>query len=42
MKDALTDVPGVRVGHYTDPKAVTGCTVGLCEVGATAGVDVRG
>lgn len=42
MKDALTDVPGVRVGHYTDPKAVTGCTVVLCEDGATAGVDVRG
>jgi len=23
----ITDVPGVRVGHYTDPVGVTGCTV---------------
>ena len=35
-------VPGVRVGHYTDTQALTGCTVALCEQGAVAGVDVRG
>ena len=35
-------VPGVRVGHYTDAEAATGCTVVLCEKGAVGGVDVRG
>lgn len=42
MYKAITDVPGIRVGHYTDKKAVTGCTVILCEEGAVGGVDVRG
>ena len=42
MHDTITDVPGVRVGHYTDPVAVTGCTVVLCPEGAVGGVDVRG
>ncbi|MCJ7515136.1 MAG: P1 family peptidase, partial [Dehalococcoidia bacterium] len=37
-----TDVPGIKVGHYTDSEAATGCTVILCETGAVAGVDVRG
>ena len=39
---AITDVPGVRVGHFTDGRRPTGCTVVLTEAGATAGVDVRG
>lgn len=39
---SITDVPGVRVGHYTDTAAATGCTVVLCEDGAVGGVDVRG
>lgn len=42
MFNAITDVPGIKVGHYTDRTAVTGCTVVLCEEGAVAGVDVRG
>jgi len=42
MYDAITDVPGIKVGHYTDKEAITGCTVILCENGAIAGVDVRG
>ena len=42
MRNAITDVPGIEVGHYTDREAATGCTVILCEEGATAGVDVRG
>ena len=41
-RNAITDVPGVKVGHATDRVALTGCTVVLCEEGATAGVDVRG
>jgi L-aminopeptidase/D-esterase-like protein len=42
MYGAFTDVPGVKVGHYTDLIGATGCTVVLCEQGATAGVEVRG
>ncbi len=42
MFDAITDVPGIKVGHYTDKRAVTGCTVILCEQGAVAGVDISG
>jgi L-aminopeptidase/D-esterase-like protein len=40
--DAITDIPGIRVGHWSDRRAATGCTVILCEKGAVAGVDVRG
>jgi L-aminopeptidase/D-esterase-like protein len=40
--DSITDIPGIRVGHWTDRRAATGCTVVLCEKGATAGVDIRG
>ena len=42
MSDTITDVPGIKVGHYTDTLGITGCTVVLCEEGAVAGVDVRG
>ncbi len=42
MKDAITDVPGIRVGHADDAEALTGCTVILCEEGAVGGVDQRG
>jgi L-aminopeptidase/D-esterase-like protein len=38
----LTDVPGLRVGHFTDPRRPTGCTVVVAESGAVCGVDVRG
>lgn len=31
-----------RIGQYTDPEAMTGCTVILCEDGVTGGVSVRG
>lgn len=39
---SLTEIPGIRVGHATDERALTGCTVILCEHGAVGGVDVRG
>jgi L-aminopeptidase/D-esterase-like protein len=42
MYDALTDVQGIKVGHYTDLTAARGCTVVICEQGAVPGVDVRG
>jgi L-aminopeptidase/D-esterase-like protein len=38
----LTDVAGLRVGHFTDARRPTGCTVVVAEAGAVAGVDVRG
>ncbi|MEW6244033.1 MAG: P1 family peptidase [Bacillota bacterium] len=38
----ICDVPGIKVGHWTDPVALTGCTVVLCTDGAVVGVDVRG
>jgi L-aminopeptidase/D-esterase-like protein len=40
--NAVTDVAGLKVGHYTDLEAACGVTVILAEDGATAGVDVRG
>lgn len=42
MSKGLTDVPGVKVGHFTRTERPTGCTVILTEAGAVAGVDVRG
>ena len=38
----ITDVDGIKVGHFTDSRRPTGCTVILYERGAVAGVDVRG
>jgi len=42
MHNAITDVEGIEVGHWTDLEAATGCTVILCRRGAVGGVDVRG
>lgn len=42
MRDAITDVPGIRVGHAQDSGTARGVTVILCENAKTAGVDVRG
>lgn len=39
---SITDVQGIKVGHFTDTRRPTGCTVLIFEKGATAGVDVRG
>ena len=39
---SITDVPGIEVGHHTDPRRPTGCTVVMARQGAVAGVDVRG
>jgi L-aminopeptidase/D-esterase-like protein len=38
----ITDVPGVKVGHFTDSRRPTGCTAILFEDGATGGVDFDG
>ena len=39
---SITDIPGILVGHAQDEKAITGCTVILCEAGAMGGIDQRG
>ncbi len=39
---AITDVAGIDVGHDSDPRRPTGCTVVLARAGAAGGVDVRG
>lgn len=39
---AFTDIEDITVGHAHNLDAATGCTVVICEKGATAGVDVRG
>ena len=40
--NALTDVDGIEVGHFTSQEAASGVTVILCPNGAVGGVDVRG
>ena len=39
---ALTDIPGIEVGHADEAVALTGCTVVLCREGAVAGGSVPG
>jgi L-aminopeptidase/D-esterase-like protein len=39
---SLTDIDGLAVGHHTDPRRPTGCSVVLCPQGVVCGVDVRG
>src|SRR5512139_2251023 len=42
LNNAITDIPGILVGHAQNEAALTGCTVILCEEGAVGGVDQRG
>ena len=42
MRDSITDVPGIRIGHAQNLDTARGVTVMLCENAKTAGVDVRG
>lgn len=42
MYNNILDVEGLKVGQIEDADALTGCTVVICEEGATCGVDVRG
>ena len=39
---SITDVPGVRVGHFTDARRPTGCTAIVFDGEATAGADYDG
>jgi L-aminopeptidase/D-esterase-like protein len=38
----LTQVPGFSVGHASDFKHITGCTVILCPPGTVGSIDIRG
>ena len=38
----IWEIDGFKIGHAQDEIGATGCTVILCEGGASAGVDVRG
>ena len=40
--DSITDVIGIEVGHFTDGRRPTGCSVVIARDGAVGGVDVRG
>ncbi|MEY4651650.1 MAG: hypothetical protein RI884_231 [Pseudomonadota bacterium] len=42
MGGSITDVPGIEVGHHTDTRRPTGCSVVIARGGAVGGVDVRG
>ncbi len=43
MKQAsITDLAGIRIGHFTDARRPTGCTVVLCPDGVVGGVAVVG
>jgi L-aminopeptidase/D-esterase-like protein len=39
---SITDVEGIRVGHWSDEAALTGCTVVLPPEGTVASCEVRG
>jgi len=39
---AITDVAGIEVGHFSDDRRPTGCSVVMARAGAVGGVDVRG
>lgn len=39
---SITRVQGIEVGHHTDARRTTGCTVVLARGGAVGGCDVRG
>ncbi len=42
LNNCITDIDGIKVGHYTDLDAATGCTVIMCEDGAVGGVATLG
>lgn len=43
MKEiSFSDIEGIKIGNFQDLNGPTGCTVVICEEGASAGVDVRG
>ena len=39
---SITDIAGIKVGHFTDTRRPTGCTVVIAEAGAVGGVERAG
>jgi len=39
---SITDVPGIKIGHFTDSRRPTGCTAILFDPAAAVGVDYDG
>lgn len=39
---SISDIEGIKIGHATNEKGGSGCTVVICEEGAIGGVDIRG
>jgi L-aminopeptidase/D-esterase-like protein len=43
MENSIINIPtSIRIGHFTHQEYATGCTVIICDNGATCGVDIRG
>src|SRR5258705_196269 len=42
MRNLITDVPGVRVGHAQDPRLASGATAIVFDEAVVAAVDTRG
>ena len=42
MSNSITDIKGILVGQAESEKALTGCTVVICEKGAIGGISQRG
>ncbi|HEY6629470.1 MAG TPA: P1 family peptidase, partial [Acidimicrobiia bacterium] len=42
MNDTITAVPGIEVGHWTDPLAGTGCTVVVLPEPNVVALEIRG
>jgi len=42
MNNSITDIKGILVGQSGNHKALTGCTVVICEKGAVGGISQRG
>jgi L-aminopeptidase/D-esterase-like protein len=40
--NGIGEIEGIRVGHWTDPAGLTGCTVVLCPPGTMGSGEVRG
>src|SRR5476651_149432 len=42
LRNLITDIPGIRVGHAGDAKLASGTTVVMSDAPVVASVDVRG
>jgi len=42
VRNSITDIKGLKVGHASNFSGYSGCTVILCEDGAVCGLDIRG